>query len=136
MFTCFAILWTSCCLCLLLQSFLRTTSSYLPTEIMEATTPADLVDATASRTVYAERSFPSIAIQPPAEVSSSDGKTDVPPPWARKYNPMVPIDTCLIRQGEKYTESKAQLVLEYKYLYLNDQRFNISGFIRSSLMFA
>ena len=137
MFTCFAILWTSCCLCLLLQSFLRTSSSYLPTEIMEATTPADLVDATASRTVYAERSFPSaVVVQPPAEVSSNDGKTDAPPPWARKYNPMVPIDTCLIHQGEKYTESKAQLVLEYKYLYLNDQRFNISGFIRSSLMFA
>ena len=137
MFTCFAILWTSCCLCLLLQSFLRTSSSYLPTEIMEATTPADLVDATASRTVYAERSFPSaVVVQPPAEVSSNDGKTDAPPPWARKYNPMVPIDTCLIRQGEKYTENKAQLLLEYKYLYLNDQRFNISSFIRSSLMFA
>ncbi len=136
MFTCFAILWTSCCLCLLLQTVLRNTYSYLPKEVMEATTAEDLVNATASRTVYAERSFPSTVFQPPTETLSNDGKPDTQPPWARKFNPMVPIDTCLIRQDEKYTENKATLLLEYKYLHLNEQRFNISAFIRSALMFA
>ena len=136
MFTCFAVLWTACCLCLLLQSFLRTSSSYLPKEVMEATTPADLVDATASKTVYSERSFPSTVFQPPAESLSRDGRPDNQPPWARKFNPIVPIDTCLIRQDEKYTSRTATLLLEYKNVYLNDQRFNIGGFIRSALMFA
>ena len=136
MFTCFAILWTACCLCLLLQSFLRTSSMYLPKEVMEATTPTDLVDATASKTVYSERSFPSTVFQPPAESLSRDGKPDTQPPWARKFNPIVPLDTCLIRQDEKYTSRTATLLLEYKNVYLNDQRFNIGGFIRSALMFA
>ena len=136
MFTCFAILWTSCCLCLLLQTVFRNTYSYLPKEVMEATTVEDLVNATASQTVYAEHSFPSTVVQPPSETLSNDGKTDTQPPWARKYNPIVPLDTCLIRQNEKYTASKATLILAYKYLYLNEQRFNISAFIRSALMFA
>jgi putative nucleotidyltransferase with HDIG domain len=136
MFTCFAILWTACCLCLLLQTFLRTSYTYLPKEVMEATTPADLIDATASKTVYAERSFPSTVFQSPAESLSRDGKPDTQPPWARKFNPIVPIDTCLIRQDEKYTARTATLLLEYKNVYLNEQRFNLGSFIRSALMFA
>ena len=136
MFTCFAILWTACSLCLLLQTFLRTSYSYLPKEVMEATTIGDLDKATASQTVHAEYSFLATDFKPANDTPSNDEKTDTNPANLRKHNPMVPIDTCLIRQNEQYTPITAQLLLDYKSLYLNKLRFNIGAFLRSVLMVA
>lgn len=135
MFTCFVILWTACCLCLLLQSFLRSSNSYLPQEVMEATMPQDLENATASQTVYALKSFLSDEA-PKAELSSENDGTERQIPLARHCVPLVPADTCLIRQDEKYTQSTAKLLLDYKAAYQNERRFNFSEFIRSALLFA
>ena len=135
MFTCFLILWTACCMCLLLQTFLRNSKSYLPQEVVEATMPQDLVGATASQTVYAIKSFLSDAA-PGAKLSSAESGKDGTIPTHHRYAPLIPADTCLIRQDEKYDLNTAKLLLDYKNAYQKEQRFNLSEFLRSALLFA
>ena len=108
MVTCFAILWTVCCLCLLLQSFLQGSHSYLPQEIMDAKQVEHLVGTAASRTIYAAFSFSTRTVRD--EIQDSSALDAQPQPAAMAVQ--VPMDTCLIRQDEKYTPATAQRLLD------------------------
>ncbi|MCR4573186.1 MAG: HDIG domain-containing protein [Lentisphaeria bacterium] len=126
--TCFAILWTVCCLCMLLQSYLLDSHSYIPQEVVNAKQVEDLLDKSASRTIYAAFSFSSAVL---ATTQSSDQT----PPSVNQIV-QIPIDRCLIKQDEKYKEDTARLLLDYKEAVLRDHPFNLMKFIRSALMSA
>ena len=99
---------------------------------MDAKQVEHLVGTAASRTIYAAFSFSTRTVRD--EIQDSSALDAQPQPAAMAVQ--VPMDTCLIRQDEKYTPATAQRLLDYKEASRRRYQFSIGAFIRSALLSA